>query len=1005
MGFTGTINVTLQANYSHRVLRRLVLILSSILFWLTALTQRHNFISYNIDEGLPQSAVVNFLQDNDHHIWAATAGGISRFDGKKFTNYTTDEGLSENNIMQITIDHHQRIWASTNSGLNLINNNKVSVFSFPEKIRNNRVRLVTDKTNKLWCMINGTIYSFNGNSFIKEELKGLVNYDFSLFFKDKQEDIYLLTAKKQLYKSEAGNWKLFASLDVIDSTKRIFQVYIDSSQNAFILTSTEIFLKHAASNELISYFKSPGNEIVFRCMNFDRSGNLWIGCVKGVFKIKPGGITEYFTYKNGFTDNWVNQIFPDVEGNVWLGTEGSGMFKYTGGMFTSFDIASGYFPNGIFAVGRYDKNKVMLGYSGEDFCIYDGKSFTYPLRNTEAGSLKYIYNAYLDQDGVLWIGTIGSGLWKYKSGKASHPDLPYRTIIGVYGDKDRILFATGSGLLIYQKGEFNKVDAVNQIVRSVIPINEDSILLATSSELILLKDQQIQKQSFPKDFNTSVVATLEKRNNKIFIGTLGAGIFVWNRQDGSFTKFTRKNGLNSDFIYSLRFDHKDQLWAGTGKGVSRLSSTNDFTTVTIRNYGKEQGFTGLECNQGAITVMDDNSVWFGAVRGAYCYHPDEDKENITEPKLVLQSVKLFSKPLLPGMFSDSTSHSAFYPVPKNLILTSKNNHITFEFNAITYQNADIRYSYFLKGLEKEYSEPNQTNFVVYPSLPPGSYTFNVKLSDETGKQLGQPVEYKFTIKPAFYQTTWFKVLAVVLLLGAVVLVYSLRKKYRARRERLIQKLRMEEQNKIRVKTAQDFHDEMGNKLARITVLSDILKSKLPTNDEAQGIAKKIQDNASLLYQGTKDIIWSLNPRNDNLYFLVMHINDFAVDLFHETDIEFESMEVSKEFREYFLPMDYARNIMMICKETLTNILKHSHASKATIETTLLNGEMIKLTIADNGKGFNAKEIEYGNGLHNIRQRSEYLEAKMEICSNESTGTRISLTIAIPSNEGARNFEE
>jgi signal transduction histidine kinase len=309
----------------------------------------------------------------------------------------------------------------------------------------------------------------------------------------------------------------------------------------------------------------------------------------------------------------------------------------------------------------------------------------------------------------------------------------------------------------------------------------------------------------------------------------------------------------------------------------------------------------------------------------------------------------------------------------------------------------------LKGLEKEYSTPDQTNFVVYPSLPPGSYTFNVKLTDETGRQLGKAVAYNFAIRPSFYQTIWFKVLVIASLIGVVILFYTLRKRYKEKQKQMIQKLRTEEQNKIRIKTAQDFHDEMGNKLARITVLSDILKSKLPANEEAQGIARTIQDNAALLYQGTKDIIWSLNPKNDNLYFLMMHINDFAVDLFHETEIEFETLHVNEEFRKYFLPMDYARNIMMICKEALTNILKHSQACRAAIEAELVDDNKIGLTIADNGKGFNPATTEYGNGLHNIKQRADYLNAIMEIDSDENTGTRIFLMMGIPANRSNGKF--
>ena len=289
------------------------------------------------------------------------------------------------------------------------------------------------------------------------------------------------------------------------------------------------------------------------------------------------------------------------------------------------------------------------------------------------------------------------GLWTYKNGKTKQADINAGSVLAIYGEGEKIFFSTSRGGWIYEKREFKKLDSIHESLRSMITLGGDSILTATSTRLLLFKNQQLNDHVFPDHFKKTTIATFEKRNYKVFIGTLGGGIYVWNRLDGSFTQFTRKNGLNSDFIYSLRFDNKDQLWAGTGKGVSRLNSTDDFRSVTIRNYVKEQGFTGLECNQNSIAVMDDNSVWFGAVKGAYCYHPDEDNETIIEPKLVLQSVKLFSKLLAPGIYSDSISHSAFYPIPENLVLSSDNNHITFEFSAITYRNANTRYSYFLKG--------------------------------------------------------------------------------------------------------------------------------------------------------------------------------------------------------------------------------------------------------------------------------------------------------------------
>src|SRR6266700_350289 len=93
-----------------------------------ALTQKYNFINYNIDDGLLQSQVNELLQDNDRHIWMSTSGGISRFDGTLFTNYTTREGLCENNIWNMKIDTLQRLWAITSSGLNLVTRNRITVF-------------------------------------------------------------------------------------------------------------------------------------------------------------------------------------------------------------------------------------------------------------------------------------------------------------------------------------------------------------------------------------------------------------------------------------------------------------------------------------------------------------------------------------------------------------------------------------------------------------------------------------------------------------------------------------------------------------------------------------------------------------------------------------------------------------------------------------------------------------------------------------------------------------
>src|SRR6185295_17919898 len=117
----------------------------------------------------------------------------------------------------------------------------------------------------------------------------------------------------------------------------------------------------------------------------------------------------------------------------------------------------------------------------------------------------------------------------------------------------------------------------------------------------------------------SNIAAFAKTKEKIFIGTIGEGIFVWDKTTGAFDRVTTAEGLATNIIYSLLLDNQGQLWAGTGKGVSRLVSTDHFHTIAVHNYGRDQGFNGLECNSYAIACQPDNTMWFGTTKGIYAY--------------------------------------------------------------------------------------------------------------------------------------------------------------------------------------------------------------------------------------------------------------------------------------------------------------------------------------------------------------------------------------------------
>jgi signal transduction histidine kinase len=208
-------------------------------------------------------------------------------------------------------------------------------------------------------------------------------------------------------------------------------------------------------------------------------------------------------------------------------------------------------------------------------------------------------------------------------------------------------------------------------------------------------------------------------------------------------------------------------------------------------------------------------------------------------------------------------------------------------------------------------------------------------------------------------------------------------------------MKRDESLKIRQQTAEDFHDELGNKLTRITVLSEILDTKM---DESQADQKKlleqIKQNAASLYNGTRDILWALDPQSENLNEILNHIRDFGKELFLDTPVEFEFNGIDESLTQVKLPIAYSRNILMIFKELLNNILKHARATQVTVNLINVQKNEVHLTLEDNGSGFDPAITRKGQGINNIIARAKRIDGHININSEKGKGTSVDLKINI-----------
>jgi signal transduction histidine kinase len=208
----------------------------------------------------------------------------------------------------------------------------------------------------------------------------------------------------------------------------------------------------------------------------------------------------------------------------------------------------------------------------------------------------------------------------------------------------------------------------------------------------------------------------------------------------------------------------------------------------------------------------------------------------------------------------------------------------------------------------------------------------------------------------------------------------------------IEQIRKDENEKVRKAAALDLHDEFGNGLTRISMLIEMLKIHVPKeNTEANKQLELISQNSNRLYHGTKDFIWSINPGKDNMYEIAIRIKDYADELFYGSKVVFELNGLTDDLKQIKQTPTAGRNITMIFKESLSNVLKHAKAD--VVKFTLKHDEnKVYLILQDNGIGFEKKDLKNSFGLSNIQQRASRLKAEITINSVLNKGTEITLVI-------------
>lgn len=859
-----------------------------ILFSFTVLNaQINNFKKWTIKEGIAQSDVYAVTQDHLGYLWVGTSAGVSVFDGKTFLNYAKKDGLCGNTVRAIFQDSKKRIWVGTENGVSVFDGKKFIKINQESGFKGHSAIAIAELQNKLFVSTDdggiNIISDSTGGKYVIDYLdtdNGLSsNTAFSLKT-DKHNRLWVATYGGGInvitFENNKLNVQIFKGFDKIPSDN-LYSLNIDSDENLWISAENlgvlkikiDQFLKGNYSYQFITEKNGLSSQSIW-CILTARNNEVWLGSLdNGVHQLKDDKITQY-SVNEGLNGNQILSLFQDKNDKIWIGMQGEGLAMLQGDYFSHYFKSNGLSDNKVQAIVKDNFQNYWLATS-------EGGLIQMKLENA-----KPVFTVYTELLGLpsnelsclafgnqtnanLWIGTNEKGIVKFDGKKFTN----YTTTDGLGNDrvysicvdnKGIVWCGTADGISRYDGVKFltvstEKMLMQNEGVKSIICDKAGNVWFATAGGIARYKGDEnlrtfdeVEGLKF-KDANT---LTIDKNDN-IWIGTNGGGIYKFDKQKNDTVAISLvfdETHLSSGIIKSIAFLNDTTLIVGTFKGFDKIIFDNKYKVKSISNYNANDGFVGQECNENALFLDSNQTVWFGTVKGLTMYLPQKESHSKLAPILKITDIQLFYKSI--DWKEKGEALSTWENAPLKSLFSHSENHLTFKFNASALDNPEkLLYSYILEGKETDWSPAKSISEVTYSGLEPGKYVFKVKAIDASGLW-SEPQIFSFEITPPWYKTKLFYISLIIVIVITVVSYVKWRErkllKEKAILEQIVEERTLEVVNEKKIVEEQKI--EIEHKHKEIT----------DSINYAERIQKSFMATKTILDENLKDYFVLFQPK-------------------------------------------------------------------------------------------------------------------------------------------------
>jgi signal transduction histidine kinase/streptogramin lyase len=715
-----------------------------------------------------------------------------------------------------------------------------------------------------------------------------------------------------------------------------------------------------------------------------KDGSLWVGTRQnGIYHVTTSR-TDHYGSNDGLSGDHINSMIQDVEGNIWIATT-DGIDRLRVPKIVTFSRKEGLDVDQVGSVSAGSKGSVWISTLSGLNRYTDGNLESIPVR--AAGGGKMVLTTFEDSSGKLWIST-SSHLLLYSNGKyetIKQPDgSPVLHPYGVVQDSQGSIWiqptfnSSGASLFRMTRGIAVPVQlgVAQRIMEShADPNNGLWLRFLGSSDLYLYRDGLLSK-AIEAPRSSEFMFFLAEPDGGVWALPLH-GLLHWSQ--GRWKLLDENGGLPCSSMLQMQFDIKGDLWLLSRCGLQRIAgaeirlwAAGKIEVVHPQWYGPSDGARIMSTYFiPHSTLASDGTLWFGGEAGVQVFNPENLKSNETPPPVHIERLMADGADYAPGARLRPLTHN-----------------VEIDYTALSLVDSRrIQFRYRLIGSDKRWQDATSRRQAFYQDLRPGKYRFEVLASNNDGVWNLTGDALTFTVPPAFYQTSWFNGMIVILLVISVWLMT----KFRALRAASFIEEKMRERLMERDRIARELHDTLLQGFQSIVFRFQTAWNTMPPEQRYSVVISDTLARADAVLREGRAKIHDLRGGEPGQE-LWNELKDFIAWHFPP-----DAPQCSVKWAGRMRPLNeiVREEVVAVAKEALLNALNHSHGTHIICDLHF-EKHSFTLTCADDGVGIPADVVVRGRanhyGLLGMRERSQRVGGTLKITPKSPHGTIVQMHI-------------